>query len=400
MWIPREIERTLRESAASRPAVVVTGSRQAGKTSLLTRTFATHRFVSLDVPIVAEEAELSGGTFLDRHQPPIILDEVQYAPALLRHVKADIDTHRELNGRYLITGSQKFPLMDGVTESLAGRASVLTLHSLSAREFENWSGTTIERQSLVEWMLTGGYPEIHSRGLDPARFYGDYLATYLERDVRTALGVRSLRDFDRFMRLCAARTGQLVSYSSLASDLGVSPNTVKSWLSVLEASNIVTLLEPYFENLGKRIIKTPKLYFLDTGLCSYLLGARTPVDLEKSPMLGAIFETHVLGQIMRHFANDGRRSDVYFYRDHHGREIDFIFPSAGRFALVECKWTESPSPSQRGFRELESLIGRDRIISQTIVGTVRGSRPLSETVRTADSIELDFLTGRTDRVSP
>lgn len=391
MWIPREIERTLRESAASRPAVVVTGSRQAGKTSLLTRTFATHRFVSLDVPIVAEEAELSGGTFLDRHRPPIILDEVQYAPTLLRHVKADIDAHRELNGQYLITGSQKFPLMNGVTESLAGRASVLTLHSLSAREFEDWSGTTVERQSLVEWMLTGGYPEIHSRGLDPARFYGDYLATYLERDVRTALGVRSLRDFDRFMRLCAARTGQLVSYSSLASDLGVSPNTVKSWLSVLEASNIVTLLEPYFENLGKRIIKTPKLYFLDTGLCSYLLGARTPDDLEKSPMLGAIFETHVLGQIVRHFANVGRRCDVYFYRDHHGREIDFILPAAGRFSLVECKWTESPSPSQRGFRELDSLIGPDRIISRTVVGSVRGSRPLSETVRTADSVELGFL---------
>ena len=207
--------------------------------------------------------------------------------------------------------------------------------------------------ALVEWMLKGGYPELHSRGLDAERFFGDYLATYLERDVRTILGVRSLRDFDRFMRLCAARTGQLVSYTALATDLGVSPNTVKSWLSVLEASKVVLLLEPYFENLGKRIVKTPKLYFLDTGLCSYLLGARTPDDLLRSPMLGALFETHVLGQIVRHFANQGRRREIYFYRDHHGHEVDFLIPSAGRFELIECKWAESPGPTQRGFAELE-----------------------------------------------
>lgn len=237
----------------------------------------------------------------------------------------------------------------------------------------------------------GGYPELHSRGLGAERFYGDYLATYLERDVRSILGVRSLRDFDRFMRLCAARTGQLVSYSSLATDLGVSPNTVKSWLSVLNASNVVFLLEPYFENLGKRIVKTPKLYFLDTGLCSYLLGARTSEDLVRSPMLGAIFETHVLGQIVRHFANQGRRREIYFYRYHHGREVDFLIPSAGRFALIECKWAESPRSTHRGFAELESLVGTDRIISQTIVTPERGMRKASEKVAIADSVALEFL---------
>jgi predicted AAA+ superfamily ATPase len=371
--------------------VVLTGCRQAGKTSLLVKSFPEHTYVSLDVPMVAEEADLSGGEFLKKHPPPIIIDEVQYAPTLLRHVKADIDLHRDETGRFLITGSQDFPLMEGVTESLAGRSSVLTLHSLSAREFEAWSEKTLDRVGLVEWMLAGGYPELHSRGLDAERFYGDYLATYLERDVRSILGVRSLRDFDRFMRLCAARTGQLVSYSSLATDLGVSPNTVKSWLSVLNASNIVFLLEPYFENLGKRIVKTPKLYFLDTGLCSYLLGARTPEDLLRSPMLGAIFETHVLGQIIRHFANQGRRREIYFYRDHHGREVDFLIPSAGRFALIESKWAESPGSRQRGFSELESLVGADRIVSKTIVTPDRGSRGASAGVTFADSIALGFL---------
>ncbi len=394
MWIPRELETTLAEAVATRPAVVLTGCRQAGKTSLLLRAFAEHAYASLDVPMMAEEAERSGEDFLKRHPPPVIIDEVQYAPTLLRHVKADIDRHREENGRFLITGSQDFPLMEGVTESLAGRSSVLTLHSLSAREYEAWSGRSLDRGALVQWMLQGGYPELHSRDLNVERFFGDYLATYLERDVRSILGVRSLRHFDRFMRLCAARTGQLVSYSSLATDLGVSPNTVKSWLSVLDASNIVFLLEPYFENLGKRIVKTPKLYFLDTGLCSYLLGARTPEDLIRSPMLGAIFETHVFGQIVRRFANQGRRREVYFYRDHHGREVDFLIPSAGRFALIECKWAESPESTHRGFLEIEALVGADRIISKTIVTPERGSRRASETVAIADSVTMDFLSSQ------
>ncbi len=392
MWIQREIESTLRLIAGTRPALVLTGCRQSGKTSLLTRIFEDHRYVSLDVPIVAEEAELSGGEFLARNKPPIILDEVQYAPALLRHVKADIDAHREEYGRFLITGSQKFSLMQGVTESLAGRTSVLGLHSLSAREYELWSGKTVERSSLVEWMMKGGYPELHAHGLDPERFYSDYVATYLERDVRSVLNVRSLRDFDRFMRLCAARTGQLVSFSSLATDLGLSPNTVKSWLSVLDASSIVVLLEPYFENLGKRIIKTPKLYFMDTGLCCYLLGIRQPEDLVKSPMLGAIFETHVLGQIIRHFANQGTQSNVYFYRDHHGRAVDFLLPTAGRFKLIECKWSESPSARHRGFNELRTLVGSERIISETIVTQIRGQRRISATTSVGDSIALEFLT--------
>jgi predicted AAA+ superfamily ATPase len=391
MWIPRELEATLTRTAGARPAVVLTGCRQAGKTSLLATSFGDHRYVSLDVPMVAEEAEHSGEDFLRRHPPPVIIDEVQYAPTLLRHVKRDIDLHRDETGRFLITGSQDFSLMEGVTESLAGRSAVLTLHSLSAREYETWSGRTLDRVALVEWMLHGGYPELHSRGLDAERFFSDYLATYLERDVRTILGVRSLRDFDRFMRLCAARTGQLVSYTALATDLGVSPNTVKSWLSVLETSKIVVLLEPYFENLGKRIVKTPKLYFLDTGLCSFLLGARTADDLARSPMLGALFETHVLGQVVRHFANQGRRREIYFYRDHHGHEVDFLIPAAGRFELIECKWAESPAAAQRGFAELESLIGRDRIISRTIVTPDRGTRRASETVTIANSVALGFL---------
>lgn len=391
MWIEREIESSLVEVTSSRPATIVTGCRQSGKTSLLQRGFPDHEYISLDVPAVAEEAELSGETFLARHRPPVVIDEVQYAPALLRHVKAAIDAHRDQMGRFLLTGSQRFPLMHGVTESLAGRAAVVSLFTLSAREFERWSGAVLERRALLEWILRGGYPEVHARALDHERFYADYLATYLERDVRSLLNVRSLRDFDRFMRLCAARTGQLLSHSSLAADVGVSANTIKAWLSVLEASGIVHLLEPYYRNLGKRIVKTPKLYFLDTGLACFLVGLRSVAELEHSMMLGPLFETHVLGQILRHYANRIRPSRLYFYRDRYGVEVDFVLPVGERLHLVECKWSERPSTHVRGFAELRSIAGETAIASSTIVTSARGLRQAGDDVQIADSVDLAFL---------
>jgi predicted AAA+ superfamily ATPase len=391
MWINREIESTLTQIATKRPALILTGSRQSGKTSLLTHAFQSHRYISLDVPIVAEEAENSGSDFIVKFKPPLILDEIQYAPTFLRYIKADIENHREQNGRFLITGSQKFALMKDISESLAGRCAIVELHSLSAREYELWSGKIIERETLVEWMYKGGYPELHAAGLDPQRFYADYTATYLERDVRSLLQVRNLRDFDRFLRICASRTGQLLSLSSLAADVGVSLPTIRSWISVLEASNIIFLLEPYYKNLGKRIVKTPKLYFLDTGLACYLCGLRKPLDLSQSSLLGPMFETHVLGQIIRHYANQGRREQIYFYRDHEGHEIDFLLPHGDRFQLVECKWVETPSVNQRGFEEFRKLMNLDRIISQTVVTQARGHRRLANGITVSDSIDPSFL---------
>jgi predicted AAA+ superfamily ATPase len=324
----------------------------------------------------------------------VILDEVQYAPTLLRYVKAEIDEHRDAAGRFLLTGSQKFQFMQGVTESLAGRVAVIDLHTLSARELEARAGERATTDRLVEWMVAGGYPELHAKRIAPERFYSDYLVTYLERDVRSVLNVRSLRDFDRFMRLCAARTGQLLSMNQLATDIGASTNTIKSWLSVLQASGVVALLEPYFENLGKRVVKTPKLYFLDTGLACFLIGVRTAEDLKRSHLLGAMFETHVLGQIVRHYANRGQRAELYFYRDHWGHEVDFVLPRAGNFRLIECKWGESPSARQSGIEEFESLVGPKRILSKTIVGSIRGRRRLSDGLEVADSIDLTFLEKR------
>jgi uncharacterized protein len=392
MWISRDIERTVADIAATRPAVILTGARQAGKTSLLRKVFPRAQYVSLDLPLLAEEAEESGRQFLGSRATPLIVDEVQHAPKLLRYLKQEIDSRREETGLFFLTGSQKFSLMQGVTESLAGRVAVVELHSLSVAEIERFHGQPADQRRLLEWMLKGGYPELHVRDLDPERFYSDYVATYLERDVRQALQVRSLRDFDRFLRLAATRTGQLLSMNSFAAELGLSPNTVKSWLSVLVASGTVHLLEPFYRNLGKRIVKSPKLYFLDTGLACFLTGIRTVSALQDSALLGAMFETLVLGQMIRRLANAGRRPNLYFYRDHHGNEVDFLIPQGERVRLFESKWSESGRAGTRGFVEVTRLLGEKNIQSRSIVTPVRGSRQSSEPgIRFEDCVDLPDL---------
>ena len=314
----------------------------------------------------------------------------------LRHLKRAIDARRDESGLFLLTGSQKFPLMQGVTESLAGRVAVLQLHSLSLKELERFSGKQAEGDQLIQWMLQGGYPEVHSRSLDAEQFYSDYVATYLERDVRQLLNVRSLRDFNRFLRLAASRTGQLLSLSSFSGDLGLSPNTIKSWLSVLEASNVIVLLEPYYRNLGKRIVKTPKLYFLDTGLACFLAGIRNVKALRDSTMLGAMFETLALGQMMRAYANAGRVADIYFYRDHYGNEIDFLIPEGEKLRLFECKWLEIAPGRINAFDEIAKLAGDANIASRSLITPVRRPRFLRDRgLRMQDCVDFSPLLAET-----
>ena len=392
MWIKRDLESELMAVAAVRPGVVLTGCRQAGKTSLLRRVFPDYRYVSLDLPLTSDWAEKSGQDFLREHAPPAIYDEVQYAPTLLRHVKAAIDAEREQNGRFLITGSNRFSLMSGGVESLAGRVAVLECHTLSALEIERHRSRPIEGEALVEMMFQGGYPEMHAGGLDAQRFFSDYVATYLERDVRTALGVTSLRDFDRFIRLAALRTGQLLNMSSLARDVGVTAPTIGRWLAVLESSGIVRLVQPYFTNPGKRLVKTPKLFFLDTGLACFLCGLRSPRDLRESALLGQMFETHVLGQIVRWYANRGQQAPVYFFQDHQGHEVDFVIPVGKRLKLYECKWAEMPDHDTPGAAALRKLVGQENILSWSIITPTRGRRTIERNALVIeDSIELASL---------
>lgn len=340
MWIERRLAPRLVEVSKQFPAVLLTGARQTGKTSLLRRTFPKAGFVSLDLPSAAYHAEQNPEEFLAGWPEPVILDEVQYAPGLFRHLKRKIDENRHSMGRFLMTGSQKFALMRALSESLAGRSAILELDTLSGVELRSARGEETGSASRLLWR--GGFPELHRNpDIETAIFYSSYVATYLERDVRSALRVGSLRDFERFLRACAVRSGQLLNLSDLARDVGIAGTTARDWVSVLEASNQLVLLEPYFSNLGRRMIKTPKLYFRDTGLLCFLLGVDSSAALEKSTFIGAIWETYVLNQILCARAATASAAKVLVWRDAQGTEVDFVLEHNGRLRLVEAKWSES-----------------------------------------------------------
>jgi predicted AAA+ superfamily ATPase len=338
MWISREIEPRLKRSARTRPVIVLTGARQTGKTATLRHLFPNYSFVSLDLPTEAEQAEKEPDRFLLRHPAPVMIDEVQYAPALFRHLKAVIDRHRSRNGQFLLTGSQKFALMRNVSESLAGRADIVELETLTFSEILK----SLPMMKLEAAIVRGGFPELYANpDIDATAFYNSYLATYLERDVRALANVGSLRDFERFLRACALRSANLLNKADLARDVGIAPSTANQWLSILEASGQVVMLEPWFSNRTKSIVKSPKLYLSDTGLLCALLNIRTDKALRQSPAAGAVWETFVFAQLRGRERRAGRVASLYFWRDR-TREVDFVADVGGRVELFECKWTEIP----------------------------------------------------------
>jgi len=386
MWIPRDVESRLRRSARTRPVVVLTGARQTGKTSTLRRLFPDHRFVSLDLPTEAEQAEKEPDAFLRRHAPPVVLDEVQYAPALFRHLKIAVDTNRGRNGQFLLTGSQKFTLMHGVSESLAGRADIIELETLSFAEIVGARPETAVESAI----LRGGFPELHANPeIDFVSFYNSYIATYLERDVRSLTNVGSLRDFERFLRACALRSGNLLNKADLARDVGISPSTANQWLSILEASGQVALLEPWFSNRTKSIVKSPKLYVTDSGLLCALLNIRSEEALRESPAAGAVWETFVFAQLRHRESKAGRLHSLYFWRDR-TREVDFVAESGGRVELFESKWTELPHASDAVNLEFaERVIGPKRVTGGGIICRARNSFPLTGTFRALPVTDLE-----------
>ena len=345
MWIARQLSDQVLSAARQFPALVVTGGRQTGKTTLLRHLFAQASFVSLDLPSAAYQADQSGEEFLRTYQEPVILDEVQYAPGLFRHLKLAIDARRSERGRFLMTGSQKFSLMHALSESLAGRCAVLELDTLASTEIV--AAFPEEAILPAEILWRGGFPELwRDREIESRLFYSSYVATYLERDVRLTLRIGSLRDFERFLRACALRSGQLLNLTELARDVGIAVTTARDWLSVLEASSQVVLLEPYFNNPTRRLIKTPKLYFRDTGLLCFLLGLENPAALASSSLVGAVWETFVLGQILRARTASGSVAQVFFWRDVHGTEVDFLIEQNASVRLIEAKWTEALGDSR------------------------------------------------------
>lgn len=385
MWIEREIEPAVRRSARTRPVVVLTGARQTGKTSTLLRLFPNHSFVSLDLPTEAEQAEKEPGSFLRRHPAPAIIDEVQYAPGLFRHLKVAVDRNRAQNGQFLLTGSQKFTLMKSVSESLAGRADILELETLSFAEMQ----AALRETTLDTAIVRGGFPELYAnREIDHVAFYNSYLATYLERDVRSLANVGSLRDFERFLRACALRSANLLNKADLARDVGIAPSTANHWLSALEASGQVVLLEPWFSSRTKSIVKSPKLYLADTGLLCALLNIRSEDALHQSPAAGAIWETFVFAQLRARERRAGRSGGLFFWRDR-TREVDFVIDAGGRLELLEAKWNELPNESDAGNIEfVRKVIGKARIKSGSIVSRAPNSFLLANGVRVVTVSEL------------
>jgi predicted AAA+ superfamily ATPase len=349
------------------------GPRQVGKTALLERTFPDFHYVSLDLASTAEMAETLPGEFLARHPPPLIVDEIQYAPGLFRHLKIEIDKRRGTNGLFVLTGSQNFLLMERVSDSLAGRAAVIPFLGLSGSE---WGADPAVRKGGATWvdlLWRGGFPALwagEEATPDRDRWYQGYVATYLERDVRGVLNVGSLRDFERFLRASAARCGQVLNLSELARDVGISPTTARQWMNVLVASNQVVLLEPYYRSLGKRLVKSPKLHFTDTGLAAFLMGFQTPDRLWSSPQAGALWESYVVGQWLRWRDWHRPACSLWFWRDRSGNEVDLVVEIDQRLVAVECKATDHPGPrTVRGIARLVEFYGPDRVAERLVVHT-------------------------------
>jgi uncharacterized protein len=362
----REISERIKSLTGQFPAIVLTGARQTGKTTLLKAAFPEHRYVSLDLPSLAELAERRPAEFLEAHPLPLIVDEVQYAPALFRHIKLVIDQDRHANGRFILTGSQKFVLMKGVAESLAGRVAVLELETLSFQELAQAASRPDNATDWVNILVRGGFPDLwRDPTIDRNAYYRSYLSTYLERDVRQILNVTSLRDFERFVRACAARSGQLLDKAGLARDVGISAKASNDWLSVLEASNQIQLLEPYFENIGKRLVKSPKLYFSDTGLLCFLLGLDESALL-KSPYLGTVWEAAVFAELRKRREAAGGRSTLWYYRDAQQKEVDFIVADGNARHLIEAKWTEAPGERDTGALKTVVSILRERGVAPEV----------------------------------
>jgi len=364
-YVPRHLAHTVHRAAATFPVVLVTGARQTGKTTLLRHEFGdTHAYTSLERPDVRLRAEADPVAFLDETPTPVILDEVQYVPSLLPYIKERVDGDRR-PGAWLMTGSQGFGLMRGVSESLAGRVAVLTLDPMAVGEgsgdpdlppidallervFGGSEGIVESRRAeadLADWLLRGGYPEprLH-RKVDRQLWLSSYTQTYLERDVRTLSQVGDLGAFQRFLSLVASRTGTLVNLAEMGREVGVAAPTARRWLSVLEASQVVFLLPPFHLNFGKRIRKSPKLYLLDPGLASYLMGLHDREAVLHGPALGGLMETAVVVEWIKAFRGRGERPELWFWRSSAGHEVDLVIERGGRLYGLEVKATATPTP--------------------------------------------------------
>ncbi|MBI9082356.1 MAG: ATP-binding protein [Desulfobacterales bacterium] len=330
--IRRQITDELKAAAAEYPVVTITGPRQSGKTTLAQMTFPGRAYHSLEDPDQRLAAETDPRGFLDRLTEGAILDEIQRTPALLSYIQGIVD-HNPRPGMFVVTGSHQPELQQNISQSLAGRTAILTLLPFSLAEIRHYR----RRWDAFELIVTGTFPRVHKDRLTPNRFYNGYLQTYVERDVRALIHLKDLSAFQQFLTLLAGRIGQVINYNALSSDTGVSSPTIKSWISVLKASFVVFELRPYFANIRKRVIKSPKIYFTDPGLAAFLLGIETPVQAARDPLRGGLYENLVILELAKASLNLGRRPDLFFYRDTNGNEVDLVWRRGRRLVPIEIK---------------------------------------------------------------
>ena len=397
----RTLASTVKEINESFPVLLMTGPRQVGKTTLLEMCAEKNRrYVTLDDLDARQLAQNDPGLFIQTYPAPLIIDEVQYAPELFSYIKMAVDKSKA-KGMYWLTGSQKFHLMRGISESLAGRVAIIDLLGFSRAELDGRKGMHSPFLPTPEWMEAARKPIRKNRGLQETyhqiwqgsfpqvnkdskastrqRFYSSYVQTYLQRDVRDILGVSNETAFYNFISAIAARTGQLLNYADLARDVAIDNKTAKSWLSVLETSGLVYLLKPYHRNVTKRLIKTPKVYFLDTGLCTYLTKWPDSTSLEAGAMSGAILETYLFSEMLKSYWHNGLEAPFYFYRDTDQREVDLVIEQADTLYPVEFKKTATPSRTASKHFPALSKLGK-KVGHGAVVCFVENEIPLSSTV--------------------
>lgn len=360
--IKRTMERTAKKLWSQYPVVTITGPRQSGKTTLAQTVFADAEYVNLEIPDIREEARRDARGFMERHKAPVIFDEIQNAPEIASYVQAETDKAGR-NSMYVLTGSHQPALQAAVSQSLAGRTGLLELLPLSLEELTRAD----VKKPRDRWMFDGFMPRLYNKGPDPVHLYADYFKTYVERDIRQLSNLRNLRTFETFIRLLAGRVAQLLNIDSIAGDAGVSATTAKEWLSLLEASYIIRTLRPYYKNFGKRFIKSPKIYFTETGLVCSLLGIKSADQVATHPLVGSIFENMVVMESVKRRLNRGGADDIYFMRTSHGVEVDLVAETEGKLALCEIKagstFHNDMADSLRAIdRQIPGVVGKKSVV--------------------------------------